>query len=143
MGGSAARMLGDDEVARFRRDGVIKIPGAVDATTAQRMLAAVDRLLASPASRGGTGMDRHLHPHDEQFRSFLHTTDLPALAAEALGSQAIRIYFEQIFMKGPEVDRPFHWHQDHPYWPVRGTQVASTWVALTPSTVEASALEFV
>lgn len=137
------RVLTGEEIARFRADGVVKVPGAVDPATAGRMLGAVDRLLASPASRGGTGMDRHLHPHDEEFRSFLHTTDLPAVAAQALGSQAIRIYFEQIFVKGPEVDRPFHWHQDHPYWPIRGTQVASTWVALTSSSVEASALEFV
>jgi ectoine hydroxylase-related dioxygenase (phytanoyl-CoA dioxygenase family) len=135
--------MSDEDRARFRADGVIKVSGAVPPETAARMLAAVDRVLISPGAAGGTGMDRHLHPHDEEFRAFLYETELASLAAQAMGSEAVRIYFDQIFVKEPETARVFHWHQDHPYWPIRGTQVASTWVALTAATVEASALEFV
>lgn len=142
-GGALTRELTEDDILRFRADGVIKVAGAVDPHTVDRMLAAVDRVLSGPRSRGGTGMDRHLHPYDDDFRSFLHHTDLAALAAQATGSATTRIYFDQIFVKEPETDRYFHWHQDHPYWPIRGTQVASTWVALTAATVHASALEFV
>jgi ectoine hydroxylase-related dioxygenase (phytanoyl-CoA dioxygenase family) len=137
------RRLSDEDLARFGADGVIKVAGAVTPDMAERMLAAVDRVLATPGAAGGTGMDRHLHPHDPEFASFVHGTDLAALAAQATGSEAIRIYFDQIFVKEPEIDRYFHWHQDHPYWPIRGTQVASTWVALTRATVASSALEFV
>lgn len=137
------RELGDDERLAYQRDGVIKVAGAVPAGTAAEMLEAVDRLLASPRAAGGTGMDRHLHPHLPEFRAFLYGTDLPALTAQATGSDTIRAYFEQVFVKDPGTDRVFHWHQDHPFWPIEGTQVASTWVALTASSVAASALEFV
>lgn len=46
-------------------------------------------------------------------------------------------------MKKGNTDMVFAWHQDHPFWPIGGTQVASTWVALTAANADSSALEFV
>ncbi len=139
-----SRTLSSAERLAYERDGVVKLAGAVDPDQVARMLAAVDRVLSGPDGAGGTGMDRHLHPRDDEFASFLASTDLAALAAQATGSETVRIYFEQIFVKESEaLDKVFHWHQDHPFWPIRGSQVASTWVALTAASVEASALEFV
>lgn len=141
------RDLTATEKAAFERDGVVHVRAAVDQHWVERMLAAVDRVLATPADvpgppRGG-GMDRHLYPDDADFRDFVFETPLARLAAQATDSEQVRIYFDQIFVKEAGADSEFRWHQDHPYWPIGGTQVASTWVALTPSTVEGSALEFV
>ena len=88
-------------------------------------------------------MDRHLYPTHPEFRAFVFEAGLAGLAADATGSEQIRAYFDQIFVKEAGTPRVFAWHQDHPYWPIGGTQVLSTWVALTAATVESSSLEFV
>ncbi len=107
-------------------DGVVKVPGAIDVSTVEQMLAAVERWLASPDSAGGTGMDRRVYAHDDAFSAFVFDTDLAALAADALDSERIRIYFDQIFIKpAGAVERYFHWHQDQPFWPILGSKVAS------------------
>lgn len=138
------RTLTPSEIETFRRDGIVKVAGAVPPELAAEMLAAVDRVLAAPEATGLFGMDRRVCARDEQFASFLYRSGLAALAAQAMGSETIRIYFDQLFVKEPNTeDKVFHWHQDHPFWPIRGEQVASTWVALTAATVQASALEFV
>ncbi len=142
------RELTADEKATFDRDGVVLIKGAVETEMVCRMLAAVDRLIETPIPgmedvKRGTGMDRHLFADHDDFREFVFGTPLARLAAQATDSQAVRIYFDQIFVKEANAPGVFSWHQDHPYWPIGGTQVVSTWVALTPATVEASALEFV
>ena len=141
------RDLTDDEQADFDRDGVVHLRAAVDVSWVERMAAAVDRILATPLPtpgppRGG-GMDRHLYRDDPEFAEFVSGTPLARLAAQATGSEQVRIYFDQIFVKEAGTDSEFRWHQDHPYWPIGGDQVVSTWVALTRSTVEGSALEFV
>lgn len=144
-----ARLVGPprlDEAQRvaFQRDGVIKVPGALPSAAVEAMIAAVDRWQASPEATGAFGLDRHLYPRDDAFRSFVFDLGLAELAASAMLSERVRIYFDQIFVKqGGTDDSVFHWHQDRPFWPIDGTQVCSTWVALTEASVAASALEFV
>ena len=46
-------------------------------------------------------------------------------------------------MKEPGTSNPTRWHNDQPYWPVRGWQVMSFWLALDPTTAENGRLEFV
>lgn len=142
------RDLTAEEKEAFRRDGVVLIKGAVSPEMTQKMLDAVDRLIATPlpGMEGvprGTGMDRHLFADNDDFKEFVFDTSLAKFAAQATDSETVRIYFDQIFTKEANSTGVFSWHQDHPYWPIAGTQVVSTWVALTPATVEGSALEFV
>ena len=46
-------------------------------------------------------------------------------------------------MKEPGTENRTRWHNDLPYWPARGDQIMSFWVALDPVTVDSGALEFV
>lgn len=142
MGTTELRHLTAEQQQTFATDGVVKIPGAIDPDVAAEVLAAVDR--RSGAGRDMGGMDRRLWAIDDDFRRFAFDTDLAAYAADAMGSDVVRIYFDQIFVKPADSpEKYFHWHQDHPFWAVTGDQVCSTWVALTPATVASSALEFV
>ncbi len=140
------RSLTDDEIEAFRRDGVVHIPGAFPADLVPRAIAAVDDELRhryGDGVRASTGMTRRLYRDNEEFRCFAFESGLAGLAAQATGSETIRLYFEQVFVKDPGAADVFHWHQDNPFWPISGTQVCSTWVALTGASVESSALEFV
>ncbi|MFK8023322.1 MAG: phytanoyl-CoA dioxygenase family protein, partial [Ilumatobacter sp.] len=132
--------LAVEQLQQYARDGVIHVPGALDQRWIAPVLAAVERVIEPGKSFGLT-----VRPwaYDEEFRRFAFDAGLAELAAEATGSEAIRLYFDQIFMKKGNTDMVFAWHQDHPYWPIGGTQIASTWVALTAATADSSALEFV
>lgn len=147
------RRLSADQIETFRRDGVVHIPAAVDAETVDRILDAVVATMDEPSRFGGdmTGpdqpglffQDRHLFPRHARYRSFLTETPLAAMAAQATGSAIIRAFYDHIFIKDPGTEEQFVWHQDRPYWAVDGTQICSTWLALTAADTTSSALEFV
>lgn len=142
MGTTELRRLTDEQLHAFATDGVVKIPGALAPDVAAEVLAAVDARLAGGNDLGG--MDRRMWATDPAFRRFAFETDLAGYAAQAMASAAVRIYFDQIFVKPADTpEKYFHWHQDHPFWAVTGDQVCSTWVALTSASVASSALEFV
>ncbi|MEL6985037.1 MAG: phytanoyl-CoA dioxygenase family protein, partial [Actinomycetota bacterium] len=145
--------LSADQVDAFRRDGVVQVRAAVDQATVSRMLGAVEATMAAPSAFGGDMtdpakpgrffQDRHLFPRHQQYRDFLTETPLAAMAAQATGSEVVRAFYDHIFVKDPGTEEQFVWHQDRPYWAVDGTQICSTWLALTPADTTSSALEFV
>lgn len=145
--------LTEDQVAEYRRDGVVHLRAAVDPDTVTRMSEAVESVIAEPSRFGGNitqpgrpGMffqDRHLFPDRPVFEGFLHETPLASMAAQAMGSKVIRAFYDHVFVKDPGTQENFVWHQDRPYWAVDGTQICSTWLALTPADTASSALEFV
>ena len=148
-----ANVLTDEQLAAFRRDGVVHVPAVIDADTVERMRGAVRRLVAAPSRHGANitpkgepGMffqDRHLFPHDREFEGFLFETPFAQMAAEATGSATVRGFYEQVFVKEPGTRESFAWHQDRPYWNVDGMQICSTWLALSSADVVSSSLEFV
>lgn len=147
------RKLTPEQIDRFETDGVVHLPGAVEPSVIAEMTTAVDDAIAAPSRHGGSmtapgdpGMffqDRYLFPHNPAFADFLHRTPLAAMAAAAMDSSTIRVYFDHIFVKDAGTEDNFVWHQDRPYWAVDGTQICSTWLALTPADAASSALEFV
>ena len=65
------------------------------------------------------------------------------MAAQFFGASKINLLYDQLFVKEPGTANPTRWHNDQPYWPVRGRQVMSFWLALDPTTAENGRLEFV
>lgn len=47
------------------------------------------------------------------------------------------------FVKEPNTVEATDWHHDLPFWPMRGNQILSVWVALTDVGPENSALEYI
>lgn len=148
------RHLTESEIQTYRDRGVVHASQVVSSTWIDKTLALVDAQIRNP-SRWGEGAqkrdhgggrfyhDRLLWPHHPGFRDFVFNSGMAALAGEAMGSREIRAYFDHVFVKEPNTDEPFMWHQDIPYWPFRGEQICSVWLALTDCDVDSSALEFV
>tara|TARA_B100001250_G_scaffold411274_1_gene439554 strand:- start:640 stop:1491 length:852 start_codon:yes stop_codon:yes gene_type:complete len=147
------RSLNDAEVATFRSDGVVHLPGAVNEALIAEILESVDQLIESPGRFGGsmtprtaTGMffqDRYLHPTHSDFLRYANDCGLAVSAATATGSKKIHLYYEHVFVKEPGTQESFVWHQDRPYWAVDGSQICSSWLALTDANAKSSALQFV
>ena len=147
------RALNDAEVATFRSDGVVLLREAVDKALVTEILESVDQLIESPGRFGGSmtphtasGMffqDRYLHPTYKDFRRFASDCGLAISAAMATGSRKIHLYYDHVFVKEPGTQESFVWHQDRPYWAVDGSQICSSWLALTDANAQSSALQFV
>lgn len=142
-----------EQQATYRTDGVLHLPGVASPELVAQMNVAVEAAMAAPSRHGGSitaegnpghyFQDRYLYGHQPQFGALLDAIPFAEVAAEATGSEQVRLYFDHVFVKEPGTQEKFVWHQDRPYWAVDGTQICSTWVALTPADVESSALEFV
>ena len=147
------RALNDVEVATFRSDGVVHLPAAVSKELVSEILASVDDLIESPGRFGGSmtprtasGMffqDRYLHPTHPDFLRYASDCDLALSAATVTGSKKIYLYYDHVFVKEPGTQESFVWHQDRPYWAVDGSQICSSWLALTDANAKSSALQFV
>ena len=50
--------------------------------------------------------------------------------------------YDQLFVKEPGTRNRTRWHNDQPYWAIRGWQVLTFWIALDPINRNSGALEF-
>ena len=147
------RKLSEEEVVSFRTNGVVKVSGAVDPSWIPELLAVADGQLTKPskwvndvnagASENRLFTDRYLWRHNDVIHRFVHDSGCARLAAQAMGSNSARFYFDHLLIKKVNTPTITPWHQDAPYWPFRGKQIASIWLALTPVTVEGSGMEFI
>lgn len=147
------RTLDATEIAEFRDNGVAKIAGCVDTAWIDALLSVADRQLNQPSpwvndvNAGATEnrlfTDRYLWRHNDIIHRFVHQSGCARLAAQAMGSNSARFYFDHLLIKKVNTPTITPWHQDAPYWPFKGKQIASIWLALTPVTVAGSGMEFV
>ena len=141
-------MISEDTVRQYERDGAVCIRQAVGREVARRLLERLDALIAASDDRWTTNRiggfsDRHLWPRLEWMRSFCTESALPVIAGEMMRSRSVRLFFDHTFVRDPGTDHRTPWHQDRPYWPFQGKQIASVWVALTDCDPESSGLRFI
>ncbi len=55
---------------------------------------------------------------------------LPTVVAGLLNTTQVNFFYDQVFTKEPGSASPTPWHNDQPYWPVRGSGVMTLWLAL-------------
>jgi ectoine hydroxylase-related dioxygenase (phytanoyl-CoA dioxygenase family) len=150
---STSARVTTDQVDAFGRDGVVKIPRAIDASWIEPLLELTERQLHRPSrwvtdsNRGGSTerlfTDRYLWREQPLIRRFVFESQVAALAGQLMRASSTRFYFDHLLVKQPNTAEPTPWHQDIPYWPFLGKQVCSVWIALTRATVAQSSLEFV
>ncbi|MGB0551149.1 MAG: phytanoyl-CoA dioxygenase family protein [Alphaproteobacteria bacterium] len=82
------------------------------------------------------------HQHDG-FRDFIHNSAAAEIVAGVLESTKVNIIVDQFLIKEAGTDEPTVWHHDLTYWPLKGRQVVTLWLALDPVTEETGSMEFV
>jgi ectoine hydroxylase-related dioxygenase (phytanoyl-CoA dioxygenase family) len=144
--------LSKADIDAFWRDGAILIKDAVSPEWIDRVAAAIERDIANPGPfcnnyelPGGGRFHGNLRlwEHDPELRDYCFGSSLPGLAAQFMGADRVSLFYDQLFVKEPGVNQPTRWHNDQPYWPVRGRQVMSFWLALDHVTTDSGRLEFV
>ena len=153
MADIAFRDLSAAEIDDYQTEGAVLVKQCVAPGWVDRMIKAIDRQLANPgkwvqdtnpgADQGRFLHDRYLWPTEKEFREYVFNSGVGELAAQAMRSKTSRIYFDHVFVKEPNTEEEFFWHQDLPYWPFKGMQICSVWLSLTDTDIHSSGLEFV
>lgn len=143
----------DSDVEAYDRDGVVCLRGAFDAAWVGILGEAVERDLADPgphatnfaegSSAGRFFGDMFMWRRDNDFRLAAFASPAPGIAARLMGSPTADLFYDQLFVKEPGTAHPTPWHQDQPYWPVKGWQVTSVWIALDEVDPSNGAVEFI
>ncbi|MFW6094091.1 MAG: phytanoyl-CoA dioxygenase family protein [Pseudomonadota bacterium] len=136
---------------RFRRDGVVHLPAALCQESLALALEAFEWSLAHPgpgASRlpaNGSGTFYQDLANPEAFAAYhtlVHDTEIGDIIAGLWDKEDVWYMYEQVFEKAYGTTRRTPWHQDTPYLPIRGGDLAVMWISFDPVPA-AQALEFV
>ncbi|KAF0171316.1 MAG: phytanoyl-CoA dioxygenase [Alphaproteobacteria bacterium] len=141
------------ERAAYARDGAVILKGVLDLDWVERMRAAVAEILDHPGaaaveyapsgSRGRYLGDFLMWTHQGDFRDFALASPLPAIAQQILQSDVVRFFYDQLLVKEPNTLEETPWHQDLPYWPLRGEDILSLWVPFDPVSANSGAMRYV
>ncbi len=143
-------LITPDVITNYARDGVVYLPQALHPEWLMLIELGLQRVL------GNGGQAKHKFFDDlpgeflETVRNVEVTPELQRLVFDSpiadmiavlIGSPDIWLYSDEFFIKGGGARRT-PWHQDLPYWPMAGDQVASMWITLDPVSKQ-ECLEFV
>lgn len=134
--------LDADDVAAYRRDGILFPLPVMAAEAAGGLLA---RLQALQAREGGqlspaTNQKPHLIvPWINDLIRHPRVLD----AVESVLGPDILCWGSGFFAKAPGDGAYISWHQDSTYWGLSEPDVVTAWVALTPSTLESGCMQVV
>jgi ectoine hydroxylase-related dioxygenase (phytanoyl-CoA dioxygenase family) len=145
------RLLTSAEVEQYQRDGVIMIKRALEPSWLRLIEGGVERARAQMSVQGrfmsrktpGYQMDIFMWMHVDELRDAIYYGPFAHWARQLMGSQSVRFFYDQMFVKEPGTDAPTPWHQDLSFWPIRGEQITSFWIPLDPVSRESSGLMYV
>ncbi|MCW5770815.1 MAG: phytanoyl-CoA dioxygenase family protein [Rhodospirillaceae bacterium] len=156
-GASGARAesypLTQADIEAYHRDGIVCLRGVFDPAAVEGLRAAVAWSMdhpgpwamnfvgdkTKPAFFGDVfGWSRHA-----AYRDLCINRYAAEIAGRLMGAKAVRFYFDHLLVKEPGSAAPTPWHQDAPYFAIKGDQCCSIWIALDPVTRETGAVEYV
>ena len=136
----------------FEQDGVVCLRGVVPPDEAEHMLGVCIAVMDSGRGRvreakqeadpGRFFSAAYMYATEPPFRAFAERSVLPGVASQLMDSPTVRFYYDQLFIKEPGTSAPTPWHNDLPFWPFRGNDLVSLWVALTPVNRQSSGLDY-
>ena len=143
----------EEERDAFNGDGAVPLRGVVHEEWLEVLAAGIERDISRPGPffhgyvpDNGIGRfhgNIRLWENDSEMRRFCTDGPLISVASQFFESSKVNLFYDQLFVKEPGTVNRTRWHNDLPYWPIRGTQIMSFWVALDEVTVESGALEFI
>ena len=135
----------------YIKNGVVHMPQALSKQSLELAYAAYEWSLAHPGPGGGnipsktTGNFYQDLANPDAFVNYdalIHHYDIRAILESLFIGEHAWFMYEQVFKKEGGETRRTPWHQDTPYLPVRGTDLAVLWISFGSLDL-AGTLEFV
>ncbi len=124
----------------FHEKGAILLPSVVNDEQLTILQRAADQSLAKS--------ENYFHrlrvwEDDPTLKSFCLDSQAPEIIAQLLETNRVNLFYDQVFTKEPGTAAPTPWHNDLPYWPIRGPGVVTFWLALDHIVADSGALELI
>jgi len=123
-----------EAVARFRRDGYVKLKDVVSPRALARLRRVMSaRLEEALGDQHGLSFrsGEMLWLRDPVFRAFVLSPRLGGMAADLLGVDAVRLYHDNALSKEPGCGRT-PWHYDADHFPIATPHICTIWIPLQP-----------
>ena len=124
-----------EEVDAYHSDGAVPLRGVVDGDWLKLLGAGIERDISEPGPfvhgyvpDNGIGRfhgNIRLWENDSEMGRFCTSGPLAFLAAQFFESSKVNLFYDQLFVKEPGTENRTRWHNDLPYWPLRGSQIMS------------------
>ncbi|MFT4530548.1 MAG: ectoine hydroxylase-related dioxygenase (phytanoyl-CoA dioxygenase family) [Gammaproteobacteria bacterium] len=145
------RTLTEEELRQYHDDGVVMLKQALAPNWMSMVEQGVEEALSNSSLVGkfmsrkveGYQMDIFLWKRIDVLRDLIYYGPCAHLAKQLMGSNEVRFFYDQMFLKEPGTDAPTPWHQDLSFWPIRGEQICSFWIPCDPVNRESSGLLYV
>lgn len=149
-------MIKDEEVAAYRRDGVVVVEDVLDAAQLAEARRVVDEFIAGsrevtahndvydlePGHTPEAPRVRRIktpHRHHPLFWDIARSPRLVAILQRLLGP-GVRLHGSKINLKSPQFGSPVEWHQDWAFYPHTNDDILAVGVMLDDCTVENGAM---
>lgn len=130
-----------DMIAAYERDGAVVVRGLFG-DFVETLRAGVARNMDAPgryaaenlhAGESGRFFDDYCNwQRIPEFRDVIERSPVAEVAADLMQSQSVQLFHDHVLVKEPGTSKPTPWHQDGPYYFVKGAQTVSFWSPLDP-----------
>ena len=138
----------------YQRNGAICVRGVIDPPMIEALRQATAAAIeAQAATNEAGGTPRPTGPHfhilrnvyddGQAFRDLLEQSPLAAIARDLMQSRKVILFGDSLFDKEAGAKTTTPWHHDVPFWPLRGEQVCTTWIALDHVSKANGAMEYI
>jgi ectoine hydroxylase-related dioxygenase (phytanoyl-CoA dioxygenase family) len=141
-----------DQVETFERDGAVVLRSLLSADELVALEEAIEWNMAHPGPLAGVASaadDPGRFFEDfcnwrriPAYKCLAFHSALPRAAAALMRSDTVRLHHDHVLVKEARTRQPTPWHQDLPYYNIRGQQTVSFWIPVDPVQRE-STLELV
>ena len=164
------RSITADEISSYQKDGFVHLRNVLDESWLEVLDAAVGRVENEvdmhprvmnmsafrrqlDAKKGldtesGEATGDYIIAHNawqwnDELRNIAFESPMAEMAARLMDAEAIRFYFDQIFIKPPGSNLRTTFHQDLGYWTCRGDQICTFWAPVDKITLANGAMGYV
>ncbi len=138
---NALKGISEEDIQTYQTDGVVKLAGVFDDWIARLSIGAQTNI-DHPSQRALT---HQAQPHSGQFiedfcnwqripeyTDFVYHSPLGEVAAQLMQSSSAQFFHDHLLHKEARSGVPTPWHQDMPFYCVKGPQTVSFWIPLNP-----------
>lgn len=136
------KVLSEQQVAAYRRDGYVFPLPAVPAGEAAAMLARLEALERQEGGRLSTRTNRRPHLLYTWLNDLIRHPTVLDPVEDILGPN-ILCWASGFFAKNAHDPAHVSWHQDSTYWGLSSQDIITAWIAFTPSTRQSGCLRVV
>ena len=133
-------MISDALRKKYNLEGVIKLSGAFDPEWIDFLRNATEENMKNPSELAEEYADNEkstrffgdqfIWTRNDDFKKFVFESEAAKIAATLMNTTKINMFFDHLLVKEPGSIEPTPWHQDGPYWKIKGQQICSIWFAM-------------